>query len=259
MTKAQSKGREFKTYRLHLTFQYGLIPVFLFFSFFLACSLQAWIPTVSDEPVERLVQNEAAQIVAVTDDRDNFSKYQFFLSDFPRKDILGLSIGGRRIYISHKLGQVALQHPRQRWLLRQTLAHEIAHELAGHAKQSGFTSFNRPAPGRGLTGADLGLPGHVRFYSYSVENELEADLEGMKYWAKLHWDCRIWVRILEGFRKQNYVGDILHPTDERLKQAVTACLPESDDERRVRGRVSGFNIAVQFLQQTQLRKFHRVG
>jgi hypothetical protein len=41
------------------------------------------------------------------------------------------------------------------------------------------------------------------------------------------------VRILEGFRKQNYVGDILHPTDERLKQAVTACLPESDDERRV--------------------------
>jgi hypothetical protein len=39
------------------------------------------------------------------------------------------------------------------------------------------------------------------------------------------------VRILEGFRQQNYIGDALHPTDERLKQAVTACLPESDDER----------------------------
>ena len=229
MKKAQSKRREFQIYRRHLPFSYGLIPVFPFF--LLACSVQAQIPTVSDEPVERLVQNEAAQIVAVTDDRNDFSKYQIFLSDFPRKDILGLSIGDRRIYISYKLGQVALQNPRQRWLLRQTLAHEIAHELAGHAKQSGMTSFNRPAAGRGLTGADLGLPGHVRFYSYSVENELEADLEGMKYWGKLHWDCRIWVRILEGFRKQNYVGDVLHPTDERLKQAVTACLPESDDER----------------------------
>ena len=181
--------------------------------------------------MERLVENDAAQIVAVTDDKNNFSEYQFFLADFPRRDILGLSIGDRRIYISHKLGQVALQNPRQRWLLRQTLAHEIAHELAGHAKQTGVTSFNRSASSRAVTGADLGLPGHIEFHSYSVENELEADLEGMRYWSKLHWDCRIWVRILEGFRQQNYIGDALHPTDERLKQAVTACLPESDGER----------------------------
>jgi predicted Zn-dependent protease len=214
-----------------LSFPNKLIAVFLCALFLLSCSLQARLPTVSDEPVERLVENDAAQIVAVTDDKNNFSEYQFFLADFPRKDILGLSIGDRRIYISHKLGQVALQNPRQRWLLRQTLAHEIAHELAGHAKQTGMTSFNRSASSRAVTGADLGLPGHIEFHSYSVENELEADLEGMRYWSKLHWDCRIWVRILEGFRQQNYIGDALHPTDERLKQAVTACLPESDDER----------------------------
>jgi predicted Zn-dependent protease len=199
--------------------------------FLLSCSLQAQLPTVTDEPVERLVQAEAARIVAVTDDKENFSKYQFFLSNFPRKDILGLSIGERRIYISHELGQAALRNPRHRWLLRQTLSHEIAHELAGHVKQNGETSFNRPASGRGVTGADLGLPGHIRFYSFSVENELQADLEGMNYWRKLNWDCRIWVRILEGFRQQNYAGDALHPTDERLKQAVNACLPESDAQR----------------------------
>ena len=37
---------------------------------------------------------------------------------------------------------------------------------------------------------------------------------------------------MEGFRRQNYSGDALHPTDERLKQALQACLPESDPERK---------------------------
>lgn len=199
-------------------------------SFFVACSLTGPIPTVSDSRVENVVQSEAARIIAVTNDRENVSRYQFFLSDFPRKDILGLSIGNRRIYISYKLAQLATESPWHRWLLRQTLAHEIAHELAGHANQSG-SSFNRSATGRGVTGADIGLPGHIRFRSYSMQNELEADLQGMKYWSMLHWDCRIWVRILEEFREENYVGDVLHPTDERLKQAVVACLPEADRER----------------------------
>ena len=199
--------------------------------FFVACSLAARIPTVADDRVERMVRSEAAVIVAVTPDKDAFGRYQFFISAFPRKDILGLSTGHRRIYISYKLAQLAQDSPRYRWLLRQTLAHEIAHELAGHADQTGSTSLNRPALGRTVTAADLGLPASVEFRSYSIENELQADLEGMKYWSKLHWDCRIWVRILEGFRKQNYAGDALHPTDERLKQAAIHCLAESDPER----------------------------
>jgi predicted Zn-dependent protease len=205
---------------------------FIFFSFFfLSCSMASRIPTVSDERVESLVRNEAARIIAVTHDRENFSHYQFYLSDFPRKDILGLSIGNRRIYINHELGQLALKNSGQRWLLRQTLAHEIAHELAGHANQSRTTSFNRQTLGRGVTGADVGLPASIRFRSYSVENELAADLEGMNYWSRLHWDCRIWVRILQGFREQNYLGDVLHPTDQRLNQAVRACLTESGGEK----------------------------
>ena len=223
IAKFQLDGRYF-------LFSYGLIPFALFF---VSCSLSPHIPTVSDDRVEALVQNEAAQIVGITADKENFSRYQFFLSDFPRKDILGLSIGNRRIYISYKLGQLALGSSRNRWLLRQTLAHEIAHELAGHASQTGTTSFNRRALGRGVTGSDVGLPADVRFQSYSVEKELEADFEGMKLWSKLHWDCRIWVGILEGFRKQNYVGDVLHPTDERLKQALSACPTKSDRERAV--------------------------
>ena len=206
----------------------GLI---LFSLFFLSCSTALHIPTVSDDGIENLIRHDAAQIVGVTADKENFSRYQFLLSDFPRKDILGLSIGSRVIYISHRLGQLALNSPRHRWLLRQTLAHEIAHELAGHADQSGTTSFNRPGLGRGVTGADVGLPARFRFRSYSVEKELEADLKGMEYWTQLQWDCRIWVRILEGFRKQNYSGDALHPTDERLKQALQSCLPDSDSER----------------------------
>jgi predicted Zn-dependent protease len=220
--------RKLDLYGGNFPYSCGLI---LFSFLFLSCSMASRIPVVSDDAVESLVRNEAAHIIAVTNDRENFSHYQFYLSDFPRKDILGLSVGKRRIYINHELGRLALKSAGQRWLLRQTLAHEIAHELAGHANQSGTTSFNRQSLGRGVTGADVGLPANVRFRSYSVENELAADLEGMKYWHRLHWDCRIWIRILQGFREQNYVGDVLHPTDERLKQAVRACLPESDGEK----------------------------
>jgi predicted Zn-dependent protease len=199
---------------------YGLIFIS---SLLVSCSVAARIPTVSDERVENLVKAEAAQIIAVTDDRENISQYQLSLSDFPRKDIMGLSTGKRRIYINYALAKAALNNTRYRWQLRQTLAHEIAHELAGHANQSGTTSFNRSEQGRGVTGADLGLPGNVAFRSYSVEKELEADFLGMNYWRKLRWDCRIWVHILEGFRDRNYSGDSLHPTDKRLEQAVNAC------------------------------------
>ena len=220
--------RKLRSYRRDVLLPCALILWALIFS---SCSIWNHIPTVSDEQIESVVREEAARLVAVTEDKENFSRYQIFLADFPRKDILGLSVGRRRIYISYRLGQLALKTTGHRWFLRQTLAHEIAHELADHANQSGGTSFNRPALGRSVTGADLGLPGHIQFRSYSAEKELEADLNGMEYWSKLHWDCRIWVRILEGFREQNYSGDVFHPTDERLQQALQVCLPKSDRER----------------------------
>jgi predicted Zn-dependent protease len=202
----------------------------VFFFLLTSCSTRASIPTVSDYSVELFVRREAAQIVAVSEDQDHFSDYQIYLSDFPRKDILGMSIGKRRIYISHRLAKSASNSSLHLWLLRQTLAHEIAHETAGHADNSESTWFNRSTLGRGVTGRDLGLPGNVRFRNYSAEKELEADAKGLGYWQKLGWDCGIWVRILQSFEKQNYAGDIFHPTAKRLLQARRACVSEEINE-----------------------------
>jgi predicted Zn-dependent protease len=180
------------------------------------------ISVVKDEPIERLLKDEAERILAVTEDATNTSKYQISLSDFPRADILGMSIGQRRIYISYKLGHRALYSRRYLWLLRQTLAHEIAHEIAGHADYRQI-NFNRSSDEDGMTSRDVGLPWYVIFQPYSLEKELQADLDGMQYWKSLQWDCSIWVRILEEFQRQNYSGDKNHPTETRLQQAAAAC------------------------------------
>jgi hypothetical protein len=194
----------------------------LYFAFG-SCSIQPKIPTVADDRVEGILRSEAAQIVAVTEDRENFSKYEFFLSDFPRKDLLGMSVGNRRIYISYKLASSALTDPGYQWLLRQTVAHEIAHETAGHATQEGVAWLKGGRFAAGASAADVGLPWYVRVYNYSTEKELEADLKGLGYWNKLGWDCQIWVRILQIFQKHSYTGDRFHPTDVRLRQAQSVC------------------------------------
>jgi predicted Zn-dependent protease len=168
---------------------------------------------------------EAERIILVSEDHASLADYRIFLSDFPRRDILGLSIDRRRIYISYRLAKFALQNRWHYWLLRQTLAHEIAHETAGHASRQGGVFFNDSASGRGPTQTDVGLPPTIRLRNYSYESELEADLIGLGYWRKLNWNCAIWIRILESFLEQNYMGDVLHPTDIRLQQAKRECRP----------------------------------
>jgi predicted Zn-dependent protease len=188
----------------------------------MSCSLNPKIPVVADEPIEKLVREEAGQILAAADPSAEFAHYHFQLSAFPRGDLLGLSIGRGRVYISYRLAQLALKSSYHRWLLRQTLAHEIAHELAGHANQRGAVANTSAAQG-GITAGHLGLAGRVQFQNYSVEKELQADFYGMSYWAKLGWDCTIWVNILREFQRQNYSGDSFHPTDRRLEQASASC------------------------------------
>lgn len=205
------------------------VPVSLYLSL-VSCAIQPKIPTVSDDRVEVLLRTEAARIVAVDEDRDNFAKYVFLLSKFPRQDILGMSVGSRRIYISYKLASGALTDSTYLWLLRQTLAHEIAHETAGHAKQAGVMWLNAGALAVGASGREVGLPWYVRFYNYSSEKELEADLKGLGYWNKLGWNCRIWVRILENLRNEHYTGGLFHPTDRRLQQAQSFCQVQMDEE-----------------------------
>jgi predicted Zn-dependent protease len=195
---------------------------------FAACSIQPTIPSVVDDRVEDMLRSEAARIIGVSEDRENFSKYRFLLSKFPRKDILGMTVGNRRIFISYKLASLALTDSSHRWLLRQTLAHEIAHETAGHAKQEEVMWLNRGIFAVGASGGEVGLPWYVRFYNYSTDKELEADLKGLGYWNKLGWDCQTWVRILENFQEHNYSGDIFHPTDRRLQQAQSACELQRD-------------------------------
>ena len=187
-----------------------------------ACSLVPSISVVKDEPIERLIRDEAERILSVTSDARNTPQYQISLSDFPRADILGMSIGQRRIYISYKLGRRALYSRPHLWLLRQTLAHEIAHEIERHADYRLF-NFNRSSDESGMTSRDVGLPWYVIFQPYSLDKELQADLDGIQYWKSLQWDCSIWVRILEDFERQNYPGDKNHPTQTRLKQASAAC------------------------------------
>jgi predicted Zn-dependent protease len=190
--------------------------------FLSACSLAPSISVVKDETIERLLRDEAEQILSVTADATSTAQYQISLSDFPRADILGMSIGQRRIYISYKLGKHALHNRRHLWLLRQTLAHEIAHEIARHADHRQI-NFNRSSDEYRMTSRDVGLPWYVIFQPYSLEKELQADLDGIEYWKKLQWDCTIWVRILEDFQRQNYSGDKTHPTHTRLNQASAAC------------------------------------
>ena len=201
---------------------------------FVSCSTQAKIPTLSDDRLEHLLRTEAERIIAVSEDRDNISQYQFFLSDFPRQDLFGISIGNRQIYISYRLASVASTDSGQLWLLRQTVAHEIAHETAGHAKRKGIKQVNSGFFNFGGSGSDLGLPWYVRLYNYSADKELEADGIGLGYWTKLGWDCRIWVRILENFQKQNYIGDRFHPTDKRLQQAQSVCELRPDQKPLIR-------------------------
>jgi predicted Zn-dependent protease len=190
-----------------------------------SCSLVPSISVVNDEPVERLLRDEAERILSVTSDARNTPRYKISLSDFPRADILGMSIGQRRIYISYKLGSRSLYSRRHLWLLRQTLAHEIAHEIARHADYRQI-NFNRSSDESGMTSRDVGLPWYVIFQPYSLDKELQADLDGMQYWKSLQWDCTIWVRILQDFERLNYSGDSSHPTHRRLNQASAACRPE---------------------------------
>jgi len=188
-----------------------------------SCSVQHKIPAVIDGRVKELVGSEAAHVLAVSDDHENSFKYQFLLSDFPRQDLLGMSVGNGRIYISYKLATLALADTGYLWLLRQTVAHEIAHEVAGHAGQNVMRWFTGGNFYFGASGQDVGLPWYVRLYNYPTEKELEADRIGLEYWKRLGWDCHIWVRILEDFQSQQYRGDIFHPTDRRLQQAQNSC------------------------------------
>ena len=198
--------------------------IVILFAILSGCAWQPglFLPVVNDERLQGFLDQETAVILRVSENSGKIPNYTVQLADFPRKDILGLSLGKQRILISYELTRRAYQDQAYRWLLRQTIAHEVAHDVLGHAEMKSQAILNIAGPSRGIVAEDLGLRG-VSIRNFSRVNELAADAKGMVYWQKLGWDCRIWVRILENFVGQNYQGDEYHPTDQRLAQARSLC------------------------------------
>jgi hypothetical protein len=194
------------------------LPVFLF-------------PTVSDERLEAFIADEASRVLKVSENAPNAARYKFFLANFPREDILGLSIGEHRILISYELTLRAYAHKGYLWLFRHTLAHEIAHDALDHSKHERAPNVNAisRSPGQ-IERHDLGLPALISFRNYSVVSELAADRKAIEYWQKIGWDCRIWIKLFRGFLDQGYTGDPNHPTEERLAQASSLCHPKASQE-----------------------------
>lgn len=182
------------------------------------------IPTVVDDKLERYVTAIGLEIVAVSEHRDRWSNYEFKLADFARRDILGLSTGNQRIFISYELSRLAYKRQNYRWLLRHTLAHEIAHDVIGRDAGIPHDGVDHSLGlANRITGRDLGLSDRIKFRPYSRLAELAADRKGMEYWRRLGWHCGHWVRLFLDFTAQGYAGDVDHPTEERLKQATQIC------------------------------------
>lgn len=199
-------------------------PFFLIVFFSSCSSFFLSVPTVVDDPVERYVTAMGLEIVAVSERRNQAGNFRFRLADFARRDILGLSVGEQRIYISYELARLAYANSGYRWLLRHTLAHEIAHDVLGGniAAPPGSVDEHAGLANR-ISGSDLGLSSRVKFRMYSRWAELAADHRGMEYWEKLGWDCNHWVGLFADFVARGYTGDVDHPTQERLDQATRIC------------------------------------
>ena len=178
--------------------------------------------------LEAFIAEEAQQILRVSGNAHKAARYKFYLAKFPREDILGLSFGKHRIFVSYELTQLAREKTGYLWLFRHTLAHEIAHDALEHAKNQEVASLNAVSQSHArISGGDLGLPLFVSFRNYSPAVELAADQTAMEYWKKIGWDCGIWIKLFRGYYDQGYIGDPDHPTKERLSQAIRICNSES--------------------------------
>jgi hypothetical protein len=185
------------------------------------------IPTVADERLTRYVAAIGLEIVAVSEAHDKRADYQFSLAQFARPDILGLSRGNHQIYISYELVRRAYDSNGYRWLLRHTLAHEIAHDVLGRDGGGEDNGVDHSGLANRITSRDLGLSGWITFRTYSRSAELAADRKAMEYWRKLDWNCSHWVALFSNFLAQGYEGDVDHPTKERLEQAMQICAAPS--------------------------------
>ena len=87
-----------------------------------SCSLHPalFLPVVSDNRLETFVAEEAARILTVADNGNPATRHRFYLVDFPRKDILGLSLGENQIFLSYELTRRGFDQTGYLWLFRHT-------------------------------------------------------------------------------------------------------------------------------------------
>jgi len=226
----------------------GQLGVFLLLLLFLSsCATASRSPnirTIYHREAKQLVENEAHRILSVTEDTGQEDHYQFHLANFSGggkklQGSTGVSLGDGQIYIDEGLARSALNDEERLQFLRLVLAHEIAHEAAGHQpnQQALVGTFNAgvlvgkvmsQVPGTiGLIGAAIGwgsyLVGTASKHLYARSQELEADRLGIEYWKRLGWDCQLWVRFFQTLADRGHEGDFHHPTEERLEQAKEVC------------------------------------
>jgi len=184
------------------------------------------MPTVHDDTLEAFLQQQASTIIEVSENAPYANRFRLRLANFPGPNILGISVGNHEIFISYELTRLAYEQNRYLWLMRQVLAHEIAHDVLRNVSGPADTEPHSVAGfAARVSEKDLGLPRIFAFRNYSRAAELAADKKAIEYWQKTGWDCHIWIEIFRNFLDAGYVGDPDHPTEERQSQAIKMCAP----------------------------------
>ena len=195
--------------------------------------------------VQQYVTALGQRILAVTEKANDAAKYEFKLSELRKHGALGVSVGNHVIYIDHEFAQKNYQTLGGRTTthfppyLAMVLAHEIAHDIAGHAvKGEAISTVTTTGQlvGRGLSyvpgpigwaGAGVSWlmygAGTASAYLYGREQELEADRKAIAYWKALRWRCEVWVERFQLLADKGITGDFRHPTEGRLAQARALC------------------------------------
>jgi hypothetical protein len=170
---------------------------------------ERWGLVVSDPEVEARATALMQTILAVTPHAYLADRYQVRLARLRERGWGGLSGGGGVIYLDHDVARAGTAVPPRghETLLAMVLAHEIAHEIAGHA-----------AVARMRTRVHAWTPAH------QARHELEADALAIGYWQALGWPCSLWVVRFQA--EVRFGGDRPRArvsAADRLAQAMALC------------------------------------
>ena len=167
---------------------------------------------VEDAAVETYAASLMQTILAVTPHAHLADRYYVHLARLASwRGLAGAAAGGGIIYLDYGLARAAFDHPRSAAATNfaMVLAHEIAHEVAGHQARATFAARYAPS-----WNDDAGRQAR----------ELEADRLAISYWRALGWECGVWVRRFEADLRAGR-SSVHHPSDQRLGQARALCAP----------------------------------